>query len=148
MELSRCNWFLALALTSLAGSPVAAQSPGQSGAEFYFSDGARIVLEVSREWVAVRMRDPGDKASGPAFPSAIAADRGRDLSKHRLRMLPIRERLSGEARQVLFSDLHAMSEVEMVAPVYRSRGALMIVTDEFIASFADGIAYPTDYFVE
>ena len=140
MEHSGYKWFLALALITLGGSPVVAQSPGQSGAEFYFSDGARIALEASPDWVAVRLTSAGEKSLGAAFPSSVDFDQRSDLVQNRLSLVPIREPLSVESRQSLYSELSAMPEVELVAPVYRAPGALMIVTDQFIASFADGIS--------
>ncbi len=120
--------------------PAFSQGSGKAPTDFYFSDGDRINLEISPDWVAVRLREPGAKTTGLSFPAEIAADRRRNLSKHRLMMLPILDRLSGEGRQALFSELQSMSEVELVSPVYRSQGALMIVTDEFVASFKAGIS--------
>jgi len=140
MELSRCNWLWALALIVLVSSPVAAQDPAQRGAEFYFSDGARITLEPAEDWIAVRFASPDRKAQPAAGPDAVDFTNRRDLVGHRLSLLPIVGRQSAKMRSTLVDDLAAMPGVDLVAPVYQGVGALMIVTDEFVVDFAAGVS--------
>ena len=142
MELSRCKWLSAFALIVLVGSLVAAQDPAERGAEFYFSDGAQIPLEPAEDWIAVRFASLDRKAQPTAGPQEVDFAGRRNLVRNRLSLLPVVGKQSAKMRGALAADLAAMPEVELVAPVYRGNGALMIVTDEFVASFAVEISEP------
>ncbi len=121
-------------------APVLADEPGPDGGFYYFSDGARIDLEPSDGWIAVRFRDRESKRLQSVVPEAINLAERRDLVRNRLTLLPVRDEMTLAKSHDLMTDLAAMPEVELVAPVFRAEGALMIVTDEFVVRFRDGIS--------
>lgn len=108
--------------------------------DYYYSDGVRIDLVPADDWIAVRFTSAERKDQPSSGPQAVDFTATRNLVPNRLTLLPIVEELSAPMRGVLIADLAAMPEVVLVAPVYRAPGALMIVTDEFIVSFPDGVA--------
>lgn len=133
------NALVAVCFLLFLPSSLIAAGPQQTSESYYYSDGGRIELKPSADWVAVRYANPNQQTQPAAGLQAIDFTARRDLTNNRVSLLPIREKLTANQRAPLFAGLAAMPEIELVAPVFSSHGALMIVTDEFIASFIEGL---------
>jgi ELWxxDGT repeat protein len=126
-------------LIAFGGTSAMGQDVAVANTEYYFSGGQRIELERSRDWIAVRLRDPASNLADAAALNAIDLAGRRNLNRHGLALLPLRGELTAGMRRNLVADLARLPEINLVAQVYRAEGALMIVTDEFVVRFADGI---------
>lgn len=120
----------------LAGGGTGWAEQGPKDFFFYYSDNQQIGLTLSRRQVALRLLPGASWSFAESFPAQIDPSRRRVLSLNGLTLLDLRHGLPAAEVSALLSRLETVPEVELVAPVFESPGALMIVTDEFVASFS------------
>jgi len=125
--------FGALLPLALDGNAWAQQDPGGF---FYNSDDQRIELTLSARQVAIRLLPGEDLAFLDSLKTGVDASRRRELVLNRLTLLEMRPGLPVAEVPEMLAALAARPEVELVAPVFEAPGALMIVTDEFVARFS------------
>lgn len=107
---------------------------------FYYADDQRIELTISLRHVALRLLPDAHQTFVESFSDQIDPSRRRDLSFHGLTLFDLKPNLSVSEVTELMGGLAGMHEVELVAPVFEAPGALMIVTDRFIARFSDELS--------
>ena len=132
---NRTTWFICTALLVLGACTAEA---GQEGSLFYYSDGEKIEL-VPAQWVAARYvteTAPDLTARIPGFKPIEV----RELPIQGLILYRLHPEVRASIKSSVAAELRAMTEVELVAPVFRAPGALVIVTEQFIAQFAPGVS--------
>lgn len=123
-------YVLFLSTSSFAQSP----DPGY----FYYSHNRQIPLTLSTEYVGVRFA-PGTYSSSylNQFSNDPIAKTGhKHLEQHELTLLKTAPGLAEGSMQALHNNMRSQPEVELVLPVFSAPGALMLVTQEFIAQFS------------
>jgi len=128
-------WLLCAALLALGVAGATAEG-SQEGGLFYYSDGKKIEL-VPAQWVAARFvtEEALDlTARVPGFTPIEV----RELPIQGLVLYRLHPEASASVKSSLEADLRGMAEVALVAPVFQAPGALVIITDQFIAQFALG----------
>lgn len=130
---------LAVGLCLAAVASAAAEGGPERAQHYYYSDGSRIELTPSTGYAAVRFHagTPVDLAA--EYPDRVAAAGERDLSAFDLVLLRLRSDLGSEEIDAFLAGLRHRPEIRLVAPVFDSPGALMIVTDRFLAAFTETI---------
>lgn len=141
----RTPFFITIALFSVTlgvhPEPImASEPPGTQQDEeppFYFSDGQRIDLTPAK-FVAVRFREGAEFELADRYPE-VQGTESRYLAPQRLTLFQLQDGVATAEVEALLDDLETRAEIELVAPVFDAPGALMIVTDEFIAQFREGV---------
>lgn len=129
---------LAATAGALLASPAAPQT-GPEGPFFYYHQGEQVELVPADELIAVRLRPGSEESSAAGYPALIDPDSERVLTLHGLRLLRLRSGFSPQAASDLRLDLAIHPDVELVARVFRTPSALMIVTDRFVARLEPGV---------
>ncbi len=107
---------------------------------YYHSDGLKIPLQPSARHFAVRLEAGLETNLAALFPAAIDDSEVRRLEGQALAVYRWRGDLSEAARRELIDRIRALPAVDRTLPVFAAPGALMIVTDEFVARFAPGVS--------
>ncbi len=105
----------------------------------YHSEGQQFLLEPSVRQVALRLAEASAGSELGYLEDRLRAVAHRDLSVQGLRLYTLGDARSPGGMRRLLDELRGSSAVELVAPVYESAGALMIVTDQFLVSLAPGV---------
>jgi hypothetical protein len=138
---------LAVASLLIAGFPISSagaanlQPLAAEGSYYYHSDGQRIPLVPSLEWVSVKFASADVSRQSAAVQGAAipleSLEQARPIPHAGLTLLPVQP---GETTQTLVQGVNAMRASSEgfadVAPVFDTPDAEMIITEEFIAAFA------------
>ncbi len=118
-----------------AGIESPASGKDNVSGHFYYSDGKKIQLNPSSEYIAVRFK-PGRSATlSKNFNSMLASGRKKQLAKNRLTVFNLKQGIKNDNISKMQNDLRNDPGIELVAPVFKAKDASMIVTDEFIIQF-------------
>ncbi len=107
---------------------------------YYHSDGLKIPLRPSARHLAVRFEAGFERTLAALYPAEIDGSSVRKLDRQRLAVYQWRASLGEAARRDLSSEIEALPAINRILPVFEAPGALMIVTDEFVARFAPGVS--------
>ena len=137
-------FFRLLAAGSLIAAGLQTSSAAAQGSDFYYySEGQRIPLTPSLDWVSVKFAsaDPS-RQSTAVHDSDVpleSLDQARPIPHAGLTLLPVQP---GETVQTLVEGVNAMraapDRFTDVTPVFETPDAEMVITNEFIASFPSG----------
>jgi hypothetical protein len=137
-----------LVLLGLPGSLFCQEKENQGKGAFYYADGKKITLEVAVDYMAVRLK-PGAVARKfmtwqGNIPEFSLWQTVEHLQKYRTVLFKLDKEKSKAIKSVpqfkiMFKE---RPEVETLIPVYRSGPGkfLLILTDEFLARFRDGVS--------
>ena len=128
-------WILCAALV-VVGTAGASAARDEDEGLFYYSDGEEIEL-VPAQYVAARYVTKEIPDLSRRIPGVQLIE-VRELPMQGLILYRLDPEAPASAKSSLESELQRMPDVNLVAPVFRAPGALIIVTDQFIAQFAAG----------
>ncbi len=110
-----------------------------SSSFYYYVSGERVPLTLSLEWIAVKFAGDDPAAQSAALKGSIAdsLDKAKTIPQLGLALLPVQD---GVTFETLVGGINALrtntAEFSQVNPVFQAGNTGMVVTDEFIATFA------------
>lgn len=120
---------------------------GSDNSYFYYADGKRIYLHLSKERVAVRFKS---RVAQEAVEQRLAIDPVLSkfslierLPRLNLSIFKSKEEITPSLVKSNLRELHLLEEVEFASPIFESPDAQLIVTDEFIVQLEE--AYDESY---
>jgi hypothetical protein len=112
--------------------------PLDGGSFYYYAGGDRIPLRPSLQWIAVKFASAEAAEQSAALEDSIveAQAQAQELPTPGWVLLPVRESTTAQALIEGINSLRAdRPAFRQVNPVFQTDDAMMIVTDQFIATF-------------
>jgi parallel beta-helix repeat protein len=111
---------------------------------YYYSDGRKISLPVSKEILAVRFKQgitlQQQKTIVESEPNLALFSKRKEFSTFKITLLPLREGVTEENVIQTINSLNDIAEIEFAYPVFDFPDAEILLTDEFLVKFGPSVS--------
>lgn len=113
-----------------------------SSSFYYYVSDTRTPLTLSTKWIAVKFASEDPSAWSAVLEDSIVDTNGQaeQLTQYGVTLLPVQAGTTFEALVAGINALRSDATFFQVNPVFQSGDTGMIVTDEFIVTFPDGMS--------